>query len=214
MKKKIIIIITILIVLFLTIFIISDKATFKNYKKIDSKDNLLEVNHDYIDLTTHTIDNKNEEREYIEKLSSSLILGYMLYSSPFTDGETIIKNMEELELLNLTYIFMTNDQDSVCISEDYLKEMIHRYFRIDKDSFSKEVKNYLYSNIKHGYCFDSIEFDNSALNLVDYKNTNGSIILKYREVNEYEDEIYEWNIKFNSDSEGYYLYSFSNIIVS
>ena len=214
MKKKLIIILLILVIIGITIYLINyNKDPFKNYKTIKNYSDLVEINPNAKKLTTKTIDDEIKERKYIEELSSSLILGYSLYSSPFTDEITVVKDMEELELLNLTYIFMTNNQESVCIKEDYLKDMLHKYFRIDKDDFSNDVKEYLYSKTKRSYCFDSLDFDNVKLELINYQRNKNSIELKYKEENTYEEETYEWDIKFYYDKEGYYLYSFSNIIV-
>ncbi|MBR4261827.1 MAG: hypothetical protein IKQ35_00500 [Bacilli bacterium] len=216
MQKKLIITISILIIIFIIIICLinNKKDPYKDYKTIGNYDDLEKINNNYVELKQKPIENQIEEKEYIKKLSYSLILGYSLYSSPFTDEEIVIKDMEELELLNLTYIFLTNNNASACIKEDFLKEMLYKYFRIKKRVFSNEVKEYLYDKKKKSYCFNSVDFDDIKLDLINYQKYDDSIQLKYIENNINEDEKYEWNIKFSYDKEGYYLRSFSNIIIS
>ena len=212
-KKLILIIIIILCIMAYFYYSSLKREEFNNYKVIKNNDELVElVNSDAVELVNEPFSDKKRERNYIEELSNSLISGYSYFSAHFTDEEIVIKNMDEFEILNLTYMFMTKGKDSVCIKEKYLNEMIYKYFRIDSLNISKEIKDYLYDDLKNSYCFEAF-YSDINLELVNYESNSDSINLTYNEYNSDEDETYEWNIIFYKDNEGYYLYSFNNVIV-
>ncbi len=211
-SKKWPIIVIILIILLYALSLV--RFDFIDYIQINNYDDLItKVNNNAINSVNTIFEDESKEREYITNLSDSFIIGYSFYSSPFIDDNFVIRDRNQLEILNITNLFMTQGKENVCINTNYFNDMLYSFFRIENMKIEKDVKKYLYDFYRRSYCFKKEESSDINLQLISYHKKDSVITLKYVEDNIDEGEKYEWEIEFLRDEKGYYLNSFSNIVI-
>ena len=210
-KVKLLIVIIVIILLLLLLSLVH--FDYLKYVSVDNYSDLVQyVNSDVVDVVDVPFDNEEDESVYVKNLSESFIQGYKVFDSPFMELTYQVSNLSDVEKLMLTYYFMTSGKGSVCFKKDFFHEMFQKYFGTDMKLEFRDKRNF-YDFFRGRYCINGEMLTNHTFSLADYTKNGNVISLTYYENDVDNSAIYEWNISFLRESNGYYLNSFSNIVV-